>query len=170
MDRHELIALAVNLANANGLINLSRQSVCAAARIPDGSFWSVTGGNFSDFLEEVRQRVRPEALHAKAVSRNRANPELRREQILAAAVTQAETVGIHKVTRNDVADRAGVSPALVSFHLGTLPNMNRAIMRAAIRTESVAIVAQGLAGGDPHAKNAPPELKERALAHLAANS
>jgi len=153
---------AIKLIKKNGLINLSRESLCEAAGIPDGSFPHVMGCTFSDLVDEFRDDCIPRGV----VTKSRANPVLRKEQILAVAVDVARKVGCHGVTRDEVAHRAGVSMGLVSKYFGTMNQLRRAIMRAAIQQEIPEIIAKGLANNDPHAKKAPVELKQLAASTL----
>lgn len=90
----------------------------------------------------------------------------RKNQLLDAALTIARKRGYTKVTREAIAEAVGCVPATVSNHLGTTPNMKRGIMRAAVAKGVIEVIAQGLADGNPHAKKAPHELKEKAVAHL----
>lgn len=90
----------------------------------------------------------------------------RRQALLTAALQVAESVGYLRVTRDAVAAAAGCSPALVSFHLGTIPQMQRAIMGEALRTRNLRVIAQGLSHGDRRAMNAPLELREAAAGSL----
>lgn len=92
------------------------------------------------------------------------NTKEREEEILAAAVTASEVKGYQNITREDVAKLAGCSPALITARFSTMPQLRRAIMRAAVRLEVLPIILQGIAAGDPHARKAPEELKKKALA------
>lgn len=89
--------------------------------------------------------------------------------MIEAALARAEKIGFGKLTRNEVADACKCSPALVSLRFGTLDSMKRDIMRAAIRLESLSVVAYALAVGHPICKKITPELKARASAHLSGN-
>lgn len=90
----------------------------------------------------------------------------RRAQLLDIALSIAEAKGYQKVTRELIATRAGVSPATVTAYFKTTPQMKRDIMRAAVKREMAAIVAQGLAAQDPHARKAPDRLRQAAAAIL----
>lgn len=96
----------------------------------------------------------------------RLKPEIRRAQILEFAVQAAREHGYQRITRDDVARRAGVSTGLVTRYFNTMPQLKRAVMRYAVRHEILEIVAQGLAAADPHARKASQELKQRAIATL----
>jgi len=89
-------------------------------------------------------------------------PHERRDAIMAVAVDLARVNGYNKITRDAIADQAGVSMGLVTRYFGTMNQLRRAIMRHAIDGGVVEIVAQGLAIGDEHAKKASPELKQQA--------
>lgn len=90
----------------------------------------------------------------------------RTAQILAAALKLSVKSGYTNVTREAIAEAAKVAPGLVSHHMGTMPVLRRDIMREAVRTECLRVIAQGLAARDPHAYKASPELQARALASL----
>lgn len=95
-------------------------------------------------------------------------PDNRKADILAAAITIAEKRdGWRSLTRNRVASVAECSEALVSRYFGTMQDLRAAIMKHAIKTKNLRIVAQGLAADDPQAKRAKPELKSEALKTLA---
>lgn len=82
--------------------------------------------------------------------------------ITQAALKLAETLGYRNVSREQIAEAAKVSPALVSSRLGTMEQVRRAIMRAAVKAGNARVVAQGLAHKDPYARRAPDELKTEA--------
>ena len=94
------------------------------------------------------------------------HPADRIAQILQAALVVASKVGYARLTREDIAKRADVPASLISYHLGTMPALRRKIMREAIRTECLPVVAQGLAIRDRFALKAPAELRARAVASL----
>lgn len=98
---------------------------------------------------------------------SRLAPDIREEQILYAALNLAVEVGYSKITREGIAARASISPALVSVRLGTMDSLRRKLMRYAIRMRCLKVIAQGLAVGDRHALKAPTPLKLEALAALA---
>lgn len=94
------------------------------------------------------------------------DPKLRSKQILDAALHVAERDGLHKLTRAATAEHAAVSDALVSRYYPTMPQLKRAVIRAAIKREVLPVIAAALATGDKHAKAAPDNLKTAALATL----
>ena len=79
--------------------------------------------------------------------------------LLHQAVSVAAEHGWENLTREAIAQRAGVSPALVSARLGTMENLRRSVMRAAVRDSVVAVVAQGIARNDKQAMRAGSELR-----------
>lgn len=95
----------------------------------------------------------------------------RKQQIVAAALKLAERRdkrgGYKELTRDMIAEAAEVSPGLVSHAVGAMPAVLKAIMREAVATENVVVVAQGLGARDPIALKAPEDLKRRAALHLA---
>lgn len=95
--------------------------------------------------------------------RTRMNPDVRREAILQAAMKEAEKVGFDKVRRPALAKRAGCSESLVAHYFGTVQQLQRIIMREAIRTDNNRIIAQGVIAKHPQCKKLPTERKYQAL-------
>jgi len=100
------------------------------------------------------------------MARKRLPEEVRKSQILDAALTEAQECGYQWITRDAIAVRAGVSTGLVTRHWSTMIQLKRAVLRAAIDREVLPIIAQGLADKNPHTANIPDALKARALATL----
>lgn len=92
----------------------------------------------------------------------------RTEQLLDAALKLAAAEGWSNLTRDGIARMAGVSNALVTHRLGTMDAIRRSVMRAAVRTRCVAVVAEGLALKDKQAGKADAELRELAAAWVRA--
>jgi len=165
--RDHIKAIAIKMVKKDGLINLSRRSLSVASGIPDGSFPHVMGCTFGEFVEELRSEgIEPG--QTEVVNRSRVNSDLRRDQILDAAVTLSISDGYHKITREQIAAKCGISPALISNYFGTMINLRRDIVRHAIKCEIVEIIAQGLANADNHARKAPDSLRKAAVAYLCA--
>lgn len=102
------------------------------------------------------------------MTKRRLPPNDRKYQILTAALAvAARPGGWSKLTRDAVAREAQCADGLVSKYFGTMTQMRRTVMRSAVLTENLAIVAQGLATGDPHAQKADESLKRKALETLA---
>jgi AcrR family transcriptional regulator len=101
------------------------------------------------------------------MSRIRKTADDRREQCIETALELAKDKPYYQVTRNEIADAVGIAGSVVQWHFGTVKNMRRDIMRAAIKAEHLDVIAQGIANRDPHALKAPAELRTRALVALA---
>jgi hypothetical protein len=111
--------------------------------------------------------ILPKQLSKRAIKmRQRFTPDVRKEQILTAALSLAATRGYLTVTRDQVADASGVSTALIQYHFKTMAQFRRSLMRHAIAKSCLRVLAQGLACGDEHACKAPDDLKQRAVASL----
>lgn len=91
------------------------------------------------------------------------------EQILGAALALCSE-GKHytRITRDEIARKASIPPTLVTYHMGTMPDLRRAIMREAVRSSCLPVIVQGLVAKDRHALKAPEDLRARALQSLAA--
>jgi AcrR family transcriptional regulator len=99
---------------------------------------------------------------------SRQSPADRQASILDASLRMARLHGYQNVTRADIAVAAKCSEALVSSYFGTMVQVRRAVMRAAIKTHDLQILAQGLAARDPHAMRAPEDLRLAAVKSLVA--
>ena len=86
--------------------------------------------------------------------------------ILEAAYQLAQMDGWTNFKRDDVAEKAGVATGSVSHHFKTMNGLRDAVMRKAIQTECLSIVADGLAARNKYAQGAPEGLKREALATL----
>lgn len=95
--------------------------------------------------------------------KSRSAPEVSRQVILNATMELAGTSDYHLIRRDDVAKAAEVSPALVSHYFGTMIQFRRTIMREAIRTGNLYIIACGLMHKEPHAMACDSDIKQRAL-------
>ena len=160
MSPDEIKKTAITMVRERGLINLSRRDLCQRTGLADGSFPRVMRCTFTEFVEQLQLEGHGDAIYP--VSKSRANPALRRANILAVAVAQSRTRSFSQLTRNIIAEAAGVSPGLVTRYFPTMAGLRNDIMREAIRASIPEIVAQGLAVGNARAKKAPPELRKLA--------
>lgn len=156
---------ALDMIKQDGLINLSRSELCKRAGIPDGSFIHIMGITFNEFVNKLRKTHSVDTNNA--VVRARTNPELRKQFILLTAVEEAREVGYNKMTRDGIAERAGVSVGLVSAYFNTMTQLRRDVMRYAVKQGLADIVAQGLISRDQHARKAPNDLKKKAAEYIA---
>ena len=96
----------------------------------------------------------------------RLTPDIRREQVVEAALRLAQSKPYWQITRNELADEVGIAGSVVQYHFNTVKQMRRAIMRAAVHREDLTVVAQGIAAQDPHALKADAGLRARAIGTL----
>lgn len=90
----------------------------------------------------------------------------RRDKVLSAALLDAQAHGYRNITRERVAALAGVSLGSVNQAFGDMASLKTAVMVEAVNMSLLDIIAQGLADKHETALNAPPSLKESALATL----
>ena len=95
--------------------------------------------------------------------RKRLHPEVRRDEILTAALVVAAKYHYAHITRSQVAAEAGITGPTVQHYFGTMAKLRRAVMRTAIHSRCLKVIAQGLVADDPHAKGAPEALRREAL-------
>lgn len=103
-------------------------------------------------------------------SRERKKPAERRDEIVSVALNLVALNGLQAVSAAMVAHASGCSVSLVKHYFNTMPQLRRAVMRAAIHQQRVDVLAQGLAVRDRHATRAPAELREAAGQWLAGGS
>lgn len=97
----------------------------------------------------------------------RSTPAARKADILTAALDLSRAGHYQRISREAIAERAGCSVGLVSRYLGTMPQLRRAVISAAIAKGDVRVLAQGLAAGEAKALAAPQELRVKAAEWLA---
>jgi len=91
----------------------------------------------------------------------------RKTLLIRAALALAKAHGYKCVTREQIAQKCDVSPALVSYHMGTMTEMRRTLIRHAISEKVLRVIGQAVAAGDPEARRVPVELRKEALQALA---
>lgn len=161
MTKTHLVRRAWDIIHAEGFINLTRKRLCRAVCLPTGSFQNVAKCTFVEFVEELRKRDRkPSTLRPCNVGR--ANSKSRKDHILRHALRLAERWGYDKITRADIADSAGISPSLVTYHFGSMDWLRRRVMVEAVEQKRVKVIAQGLVNGSWTAKHAPIGLRRQA--------
>lgn len=94
--------------------------------------------------------------------------ENRNRAVLDAALRLALLRGYRNITRQQVADEAGVAVGSVNNAFGTMDGLRDAVMAAAVHRGDLPVIAQGLVDRHPAALNAPQAIKDSALASLAA--
>ena len=160
-QKDSALKAGISLAREKGLINITRADISTAIGIRDGSWTHSVGVSFSSLVAEIKEAIGDEKY--SPVSKKRVSPVLRKENILLCAIKLAEVSGYTKVTATAVAEEAGVSHPMVSHYFGTMVQLRTDIMRRAVKSGNLKIIAQGLANGDIHAKKADQKVKEDAL-------
>lgn len=90
------------------------------------------------------------------------DPTKRKQQILNAALEVSERTNYMDVTKKEIAYVCNLSMGSINVYFGTMDKLRKEIMRAAVKREILAIIAQGLIRNDRVALKADWELKERA--------
>jgi AcrR family transcriptional regulator len=114
--------------------------------------YDLTGSSINRYTSPMKTQIKLEARERIA-------------QILASALELSATRegGYSRLTRDDIAAHAKIPPSLITYHMGTMPELRRDIMREAVRVGNLPVIAQGLACRDRHALKASEELRQRAL-------
>ena len=72
----------------------------------------------------------------------RTNPEIRKAQILDAAIRLAIKVGYNALTQQAVAREADVSSSLIPFYFPTIATLKEAVLERAIEQKMIPVLAQ----------------------------
>lgn len=158
------LAKGVELSKRIGLINVGKPEICKELGISINAFSKTFGCSFSEYFTKLKEQV--EDPGPTKATRKRNDSELRKDTLLVAAVKMAEEVGFENINRIAIAEREGVSAALISKYFGTLEQLKNDVMRRAVKTENLKLIAQGLCAKNRHAMRASEELKTRALKTL----
>lgn len=86
-----------------------------------------------------------------------------------AAITLAQAIGYQWITRDQVAEAAGVAAGTINNAFGSMVGLKRAVLQAAVERGIKEIVAQGMADGHPIARAAPAAVRRAALDHMSAS-
>ncbi len=89
------------------------------------------------------------------------------EHLTQAALEVAERDGLAGMRRDAIAEHAGVSHALVTHKLGTMAEVRRRVLGAAIQRKNLRVLAEGLAARDKRALRMPEDLKREVSLWLA---
>lgn len=161
MNLDNALAKGAELSKRIGLINVGKPEICAELGISINAFSKVYGVSFSEYFDQLKGMVDDQG--PTKASRKRNDSTLRKDSLLNAALKMAEEVGFENINRIAVAEREGVSPALISKYFGALDQLKNDVMRRAVKSENLKVIAQGLVAKNRHAQKASEELKTRAL-------
>lgn len=162
MNKEQVLKIGEQLARKKGLINVSRQDICLELGIPEGSWATGVGIPFLELVRELKLRLGDEKL-VKMSKKRAADPELRKDHILDVALKLAETNGYSRMTVVQVAEAAGITHGTVLRYFGTVAQLRNDVMRKAVKTNNLKIIAQGLSAGDRQAQKADEAVKAEAL-------
>lgn len=89
--------------------------------------------------------------------------EDRKLQILQHAMKLSEINGFTGFSSLDIAKSVGIGHPLIFHHFGNMANLRGDLMRLAVSTKNMLVIAQGLVARNPIALAAPESLKKQAL-------
>ena len=110
-----------------------------------------------------------------------------KDKLLREAIKLSVKQGYRNIKREDIAQKAGISAALINFYYGTIQNLQKEVMRYTVKNVGLTknamingekrnllgganlygLLAQGLALRDPIARKAPQIMKESAAHYIA---
>lgn len=89
-----------------------------------------------------------------------------KQKLLDVAISKSIEVGYQNVTRKEIAKKARVSTALISYYFKNVKGLRRAIVLKAIHENVLPIILQVLIHRDPLLIHIPRELRARAENYL----
>ena len=104
-----------------------------------------------------RQRLPRDEYNSQMKDRTRA-------QILAAALSIAKRYGLVSVKRDAVASEANCAAGTVNFHFQTVAMLHNEVIKEAIRTRALRVIAEGIVGGYQSTRGVKEPLRSEALA------
>lgn len=93
----------------------------------------------------------------------RMSSEERKLQILEHAMRLSEKKGFTGFSAPEIAKSVGCGHPLIFHHFGNMEALRADLMRKAVETENLLVIAQGLVARNPIAVAAPESLKKQAL-------
>lgn len=100
----------------------------------------------------------------------RLKPDVRKDEIIAAALLLASSTHYTRVTREAIAAAISIKGPAIQYHFGTMGQLRRELMRAAVKQRVLNVVAQGLLSRDEHAEKADEGLRQEAIAYAMSGS
>ena len=96
----------------------------------------------------------------------RLSKKLRESQLIQAALLAASKTNIDSVTKQQIADLAGVTHGLVREYLGNMGDVRRTIVREAINQEALPVIINALSTGRARMQVLPPQLRAKILKYM----
>lgn len=93
----------------------------------------------------------------------RLKPEVRKEQVIEAALSLAAKSHYLEVGREEIASALGFSASTIRYHFKTLTQLRKEVVRAAVKQEHLAVIAQAVTANHPQAVKVSKALRRRAL-------
>jgi len=94
------------------------------------------------------------------------NREERREQVLVAAMVAAVLTPYYELRREEIAACAGMAPSNINSYFGTMYNLRQEILKRAIETENVRVLARAIGRNEPLVEKMPKALKQKVVDSL----
>ncbi len=102
------------------------------------------------------------------MSRERSNlgPDIRRAELIRAGLDLCRLTAYYEVTRDEVAAFAGVGSGSVNSYFGTINNYRQELIKAAIETRHLKILADAITRKESLVQGLDPQLKQEVLSSI----
>jgi|SRR5690606_5627829 len=100
------------------------------------------------------------------MTRQRLDPEIRKQQILDAAINISIQKGYRQLTRQAVANKLCCAGALINHYYGDIDSLRDIVLKTAIEKEIMPILAENYGTRGKETSNLSPALKEKVINYL----
>lgn len=163
--RTQLLHIALAQIAAQGWDKTTHRSVAAECRVNETTVYSHFPKR-SDLRTALMEKQ--PGLDLPEAPDQRMKPKDRKRMLIDAALVLAGEVGYKNITMEALTAAAGVSRTLYARYFTTVGQFRVDVMRAAVKRGNLRVIAQGLAAQDPHAMDAPHDVRIAAAATLTA--
>ena len=170
--RVKVFQAAIEVAKVRGVGGIRNTDIGEILKISPGNIMWWYGANMETLRQDVIAWAKKNKCYNTVVSPllmkkiKRSAPAHRREFIRVSALETAKGCHYMILTREDIAEHAGISPALVSNYLGRVDNIRNIIVDDAIEQGVDVVIAQALSVRDPRATRLSKEVKTKAVLSL----
>lgn len=98
--------------------------------------------------------------------RARLDPEIRKQQILDAAINLSIQKGYRQLTRQSIANKICCAGALINHYYGNIDNLRDIVLQIAIEKEIMPILAENYGTRGKETSHLPTQLKEKVINYL----
>lgn len=100
------------------------------------------------------------------MTRQRLDPDIRKQQILDAAIDLSIQKGYRQLTRQSIANKIRCAAPLINHYYGNIENLRDIVLQIAIEREIMPILAESYGSRGKETSHLPTPLKEKVINYL----